>query len=522
MANLGFHAALRSFLGEEGVRCERAFLDRERRGAAKSYETGTPLSDFDVVAFSVSFEEGYFGVASVLAASRIPLRAVDRGEDDPIVVMGGVCAFLNPEPVADFMDAVLVGSAEALVPPFVASLRARPGARRALSRVPRAVRIRGLARIPGVYVPRLYEVERKEDGRIVGFRPSEGAPLPVRAAIDAASGRMAESLIVSDASYFGDMFLLEMSRGCARGCRFCATGHMHGSPRIGSASDIVAAVRAALPCTTRVGLVSATLGDHPEIREILAAMKELGVEANVGSLRVESVDRELAELLVGCGVRTATIAPEAVEPLRRIIGKPTTDGAVLEATRHLAAAGFSRLKLYFMVGLPGEADEDVLAIPDFALSVRDAFAKGRKGIRVAVGASVFVPKPRTPFQWFPMAGERSIRDRMTALRRGIAGKPGLSFTGTGPREARREGVLARGGRELSCAIALVAIEGVPWKAALRRCGVAPECIVDRPYGEDEILPWDIIDLGAPKRKLLASYRTARSLIDARAVRPSRA
>jgi hypothetical protein len=332
MANLGFHAALRSFLGEEGVRCERAFLDRERRGAAKSYETGTPLSDFDVVAFSVSFEEGYFGVASVLAASRIPLRAVDRGEDDPIVVMGGVCAFLNPEPVADFMDAVLVGSAEALVPPFVASLRARPGARRALSRVPRAVRIRGLARIPGVYVPRLYEVERKEDGRIVGFRPSEGAPLPVRAAIDAASGRMAESLIVSDASYFGDMFLLEMSRGCARGCRFCATGHMHGSPRIGSASDIVAAVRAALPCTTRVGLVSATLGDHPEIREILAAMKELGVEANVGSLRVESVDRELAELLVGCGVRTATIAPEAVEPLRRIIGKPTTDGAVLEAT----------------------------------------------------------------------------------------------------------------------------------------------------------------------------------------------
>lgn len=519
MASLGFHTALRSFLEERGVRCERAFLDRGARGTARSFETGTPLSDFDVVAFSVSFEEDYFGIASLLAESGIPLRASDRGEGDPIVVMGGVCAFLNPEPVADLMDAILVGGAETLVPPFVASLQASRGPTRVLPGAARAARLRALAEIQGVYVPSLYDVERGDDRRIARFRAREGAPLPVLAAIDSASERMAESLIVSDGAYFENMFLLEMSRGCARGCRFCATGHMHDAPSFRPSDDIVAAVRRALACTTRVGLVSATLGDHPEIRRILAAMQGLGVEVNVGSLRVESVDRELALLLVGCGVRTATIAPEAAtEPLRRIIGKPTTERAIFEAAATLGASGFARLKLYFMIGLPGETEEDVRAIPDLALSVREAFAKYRKTARVSVGVSVFVPKPRTPFQWFPMAAERTIRDRMTALRRNIAGKPGLSFTGTGPREARREGVLARGGRELSGAIVLAAVENVPWKAALRRSGVAAESIVDRPYREDEVFPWDVIRLGSPTERLLASYRTARSLVEARAGR----
>jgi radical SAM superfamily enzyme YgiQ (UPF0313 family) len=519
MANLGFHTALRSFLEEPGVHCERAFLERGAGGAARSFETGTPLAGFDVVAFSVSFEEDYFGIASLLAGSGIPLRASDRGDGDPIIVMGGVCAFLNPEPVADFMDAILVGGAETLVPPFVASLRASRGAPQVVPGAARAARLRALAAIPGVYVPSLYEVERGDDGRIAGFRARDGAPFPVLAASDPASERMAESLIVSDGSYFGNMFLLETSRGCARGCRFCATGHLHGAPSFRPSDDITAAVRGALACATRVGLVSATLGDHPEIRRILAAMQGLGVEVNVGSLRVESVDDELASLLVGCGVRTATIAPEAATmPLRRIIGKPISDGAILEAATTLAAAGFARLKLYFMVGLPGETEEDVRAIPDLAVSVREVFVKGRKGARVSVGVSVFVPKPRTPFQWFPMADERTIKDRMTALRRGIAGKRGLSFTGTGPREARREGVLARGGRELSGAIVLAAVESVPWKAALKRSGIAAESVVDRPYREDEVFPWDVIKLGAPTERLLASYRTARSLVEARAGR----
>ena len=509
MSNLGFHAALGLFQEQPNVHCERAFLERDGERAGRSFESGTPLSSFDVLAFSVSFENDFLGLARVLSLSGIALDSSERSEADPLVVMGGILTLLNPEPVAPLLDAVLVGDAEAIVPPFVASLTSGVGG----SRTERVSRLVGL---PGVYVPHLYDVERDEAGGIRRFRPSDGAPLPVAAASAPEGGRRAQTVVLSHDAEFRDMFLVEITRGCRRACRFCAAGHLYGSPVHRSAEEVLAAARAVLPTTRRVGLVAPAPSDHPDYGAMLAGLRELGVELNVASLRAENIDEESARLMVDSGVKTVTLAPETgSEDLRKIIGKPLADESVLAAAELLASAGVATLKLYFMIGLPGETERDIEAIVGLVRRVRAAFVGRRRGARVTVSASVFVPKPRTPFQWLPMAREKTIRARLNFLRRSLGERPRIRFVGAGPREARKEGVLARGGRELSRAVVLAGAQGVPWKAALKRAGVDPASIVDRVHREEETFPWELIEAGEPRSSLLSSYRVAMELLAGR-------
>lgn len=509
MSNLGFHAALRAFIELPGVSCERVFVDPSLADLGRSYESGTPLSEFDLVAFSVSFEEDFLGIARALDASGVPLRSSDRRVDDPIVVMGGVCASLNPEPVAPLLDAVLVGDADSLVPPAVSTIASSRGLKR-------SDRLRRLAEVPGAYVPGLYAIEADEHGAVAGFGAAAGAPLPVRPAVDPPGGRPASSAVLSGGAHFEDMFLVELSRGCAWDCRFCAAGHVYHPARFRRTDEILAAAEEALQSTRRVGLVSASLVDHPDSKEILARLIELGAEVNVSSLRIERVDDELAVLLSRAGTRTVTLAPETgTEDLRRVLGKGIRDDEILAAAGALARAGIETLRLYFMVGVPGETDDDIDAIAALVRRIRAEFTAGRPGIAVAISASALVPKPRTPFQWLPMADERTIRRRIARLRRRLAADKIYRFSSVGPREALREGVLARGGRSVASAIERSAVGGLPWKAALRRSGVDAGAIVGREYHADEIFPWEIVEVGPPRERLLASLRTAKSLIDDR-------
>jgi radical SAM superfamily enzyme YgiQ (UPF0313 family) len=514
MSSLGFHAALRAFSEEPGVCCERAFLDPALSTVGAAYDGAAPLSAFDLVAFSVSFEADYLGLARLLAASGVPLRASDRTDDDPLVVMGGICASLNAEPVAPLLDAVLVGDADAIVPSLVASVASSRGEERRR-------RLLRLAGVRGAYVPELYEVRRGDDGALAGFSVAAGAPLPVLPALDPPGGRPAASVVLSEGAHFGGTFLVELSRGCVWDCRFCAAGHVCRPGRFRPAAEVLAAVEGALPYTRRVGLVSAALVDHPGAKEILAGLIDVGAEVTVSSLRADHIDGELAELLARAGVRTVTVAPEAGrDDLRAVLGKDVSNEEIVEAARTLAHAGIETLKLYFMVGLPGEEDDDIDAIVALAGRMRDAFVSGRKGARVAVSTSAFVPKPRTPFQWLPMVDERAVRRRIASLRRRLAGERIFRFSSAGPREALREGVLARGGRELAPAVELSGAGGVPWKAALGRSGIDAAAIALRERGEAEVFPWELIEAGVPREKLLASFRSARRLVGDRRKGPA--
>jgi len=528
MSNLGFQTALQSFSQHPHVHCERAFLDAALPGAdgfapphagaagdpgivaatARTQDTGTPISEFDVVAFSVSYEPDYMGLAKMLHEAGIPLRSSERGDDAPVVVMGGVAALLNPEPVADLLDAVAVGDATALAPALADSLLASRGS-------PRERRMRLLAQVPGIYVPALYEPVYGADGGITGLDAASGAAVPVRAVWPARRG-VAETCVLSDGSHFGDTYLIEVSRGCARRCRYCAAGHVYGPTTFHPAAEISDRVSNVLKETGRVGLVSAALADHPEVRDVLSELGECGAEVTISSLHADRVDESLASLLVAAGVRTVTLAPETgAERLRSVAGKPMTDRDLLAAASALGRAGVESLKLYFMVGLPWERDADVDAIDTLARRMFEEFASGRLGARVSAGVSPFVPKPRTPFQWLPMASERELREKLSRVRRALSAGRRIEVTASGPREARREGVLARGGRELSEAIVLHGVENVPWKAAMRRSGVDPARIIDRERGEDEVFPWDILEVGVPRQRLLTSLRRARD----QAVRP---
>lgn len=499
MANLGFQAIYGILVGA-GVAVERAFLpERRTTESVKSLETERSLSSFDVVAFSLSFETDYVHVLDLLASAGITLRSADRNAREPLVVGGGPAVFLNPEPLAEFVDLFLIGEGEEMVPEWLEAIREMRGNR--------VAKIEASVGIAGAYVPSLWP--SVADDRL-------GRSRVRRRYMERLDDAPTQSRILAPEAVFGDMFLVEASRGCEWGCRFCAAGYMYRPVRHRSTDSLrQSVVEDALPQRSTVGLVGAEMASHPGMAALCREIADRGGRASPSSLKADLVGADLAGALTSGKTTSVTVAPEAgSERMRRVINKNLTESEILRAARLLAAEGVKALKLYSMIGLPTETDDDVIAIARLAEKIR-AHLPGGVG-RITLSINPFVPKPWTPLQWEPMESLATVKARARLLKQETDRIPGATVDLESPRDAYWQTLLSRGDRRVGDILEAVHRAGGKFWPILRKANrdgglgrcPAPDEFVHRRYGPEEALPWDFIDHHIEKRYLLAEWRKA--------------
>jgi radical SAM family uncharacterized protein len=517
MSNLGFQTIYRHLNALPDVVCERVFLPdpadvvemQRTQSPPFSLESQRPLTDFHMIGFSVTYEGDYINMLRLLDLAGIPLRPADRRAHDPLVLMGGVCAFSNPEPVAPFMDFVVVGEGEELVGELITAYRERYRDRASFLDL--------LTAVPGVYVPERYAVRYAADGTVADVAAAPGAPAVVvkRRLRQVDQFRTIAAIKTPNAEY-GHMALLEVGKGCGRGCRFCLEGQVYRPVRHRSVNALRETIeQLARDGEKRIGLVGACVSDYPWIGELLKVVEDNGMELSISSLRADSLTEELAASLARGGHRTLTIAPEAgTERLRRAIRKAITDEQILAACDLVRAQGIPNLKTYFMIGQPTETDEDVAAIVDLARRMLDRLRvldpRGRPFGRLTLSISSFVPKPWTPFQWAPFAGAGALADKLETIKHGVRPMATVRVLHENPREAALQALLARGDRRVSDFLERAARLGGDWRRALRDWDGDLDFHTRRPRGVDERLPWDHFDVGVKKAGLVREWERAQA------------
>jgi len=482
MSNLGFHSVYQMLNAYPDVRCERAFLpddvdreDLERTGhPLTTVESGTELRRFHALAFSVSFENDYLYVLGMLRLAGIPLRAADRGPGDPIVILGGAAAFLNPEPLAPFADLIAVGEGEALVPRLVDALA---GA-----------------------VPSRHAVRYHADGTVAGY-DGPGPVIRQRGW----PGRMAlpQSVILTPHTEMATKFMVEISRGCPCMCRFCWAGYNYLPVRAFSRAEIVARAREVRRHTNKIGLVSTAVCDHPEIGAIVDDLAGLDYEVSVASLRLDDLTPEFVLKLADTGVHGLTLAPECgTDRMRRILNKQFTNSDILDRATWIFENGIQNLKLYYMVGLPWETHEDVEGIVTLTEQIRDRMiqvgrARGRVG-RIHPSVNPFVPKPGTPYQWLPMEDPKETDRKLQFLRKAFGRMANVDAVIKSARTGVSQSILALADRRVADALEHSAVQGVDLRRGMKAVGLDPGFYLFRGRGREEVLPWDIVDNGVSK------------------------
>ncbi len=513
MSNLGMHQIYSLLNKRQDTVCERVFLpddqDLEEYETTNtrlfSMESGRPVKNFDILAFSVSFEQDYLNILTILRLSGIPLRKEERGQNDPLVILGGICSFFNPEPLADFFDCVITGEGEEVVGEFIGEFRKkRKGSRREL--------LLALSRIPGVYIPEFYEVLYNRDGTIrervkkEGTAPDRILKRSVRSIDEAA----ASNAIITPNTEFSDRYLAEITRGCGRHCRFCMAGYIYLPPRNLDIETAKAQADRADGLCGKIGLVGAALSDYPAIAELCSAIKG---NVSVSSLRADSVSEALIGRLAQSGHKTISIAPEAgSERLRKVINKGITEADILRAADLIFGGGIPNVKLYFIIGLPTETQEDVDAIVALAEKVRDVQLRharplGRIG-RITLSVNSFVPKPFTPFQWEPMEPVADLNRKLRTLEKAVRKIGNMNIIHDLPKWEYVQALLSRGDRRIGRLLENAQVNGGNWKKAGHDAGIDTGFYVHRKRGFDEVLPWDFIDIGVRKEYLKNEYQRA--------------
>jgi radical SAM superfamily enzyme YgiQ (UPF0313 family) len=501
MSNLGFQGIYGLLNGMNDVVCERAFLPDEKdfdeyvrtRTEPFTMESKRPLTAFDIVAFSVSFENDYPNIIKILGLSRIPFRSTERKAHHPLIIMGGPCAFFNPEPVADFFDICFVGEADEMLPEFLDVCK---------SSADRSEVLKKSLSVEGLYVPRFYCISYDTGGKISGRQPSGGAPEVIKRRYlkDISRSKIVTSIITSETEFSG-MYLTEAMRGCPWSCRFCVADRIYNPPRTKEPRTIRDEIQRALGRTKRIGLIGPSLSDYPHIKEILRIP---GVDFSITSLRAGKKSAELVSLMRGH--KSVSIAPEAgTERLRKVINKKITEEDILSTAELLFSEGIETLRLYFMVGLPAETGEDIEGIVNLVKKIRSISAKGY----ITLSVSTFVPKPFTPFQWHPMGNPPEVKERLKTLKKELLPVRGVRFFHDIPKYAYMQGLFSMGDRRVSKMLVEMAVTA-DWIRAAESAGADKDFYLFRRKDFHELLPWDFIDMGVSKEKLWDEYQEALS------------
>lgn len=500
MSNLGLQIIYEEINEREDSVAERVFLPSKKemeayertRTPLMSVESQRYLCDFEVIGMDITFEMDYFHIPWILKAGQVAVRAEHRREHDPIVIGGGPCATFNPEPLADFFDAFIIGEGEGVISE---ALEIIYDARR--NGVARQELLQKLSKIAGIYVPSLYEPVYGEHGVFAGYRAEEGVPRRVLRR-HAPLVRGGETVVATDFTEFGAMYIVEVARGCGRHCRFCMAGYCYRKPRVRPLEILKAGVDRAAELGKKVGLMGAAISDYPEIDALVRYIRSKGLRYSCASLRADSLTADVVQGLADSGQQTITIAPEAgSERLRRVINKGITNDDLRHAVTLAADAGIPHIRLYIMVGLPTETEEDIDAIITMAEEVQAHMETVGCHGRLTLSVNPFIPKPFTPFQWMPMTDKKIVAKRLQRLKKGLRKNRRIEVLVESPKEAYIQGVLARGDRRWSKAIAYAA-ERNGVKSFLEACEELDLSMEDELYrsrSECEPQPWDILDMG---------------------------
>ncbi|NOX97598.1 MAG: radical SAM protein [Nitrospirae bacterium] len=496
MSNLGFQAIYYQLNQRPDTYCQRLFLDSS---PLVSLEKGWPVNNFDIIAFSIPFELDYLNILKILDLAAIPLKGAERSDGYPLIIAGGIAVSANPEPLSEFIDLFVLGEGEEVVHELIDAYKAvrsqlsSPKHRQA-GRTGREEALKKLAEVEGIYVPRFYHVSYNENGTVKAIE-TEDAPGKVRRRwVKDIDRYRTASHILTKGTEFGDMYLIEISRGCSENCYFCLAGYAYRPWRVRSLEKVFQEIEEGRKHRERIGFISTLASRHPQIEKICSKVLETKGKVSLASLRPGTLSKTLIEAMDRSGQRTLTLAPETgKEALRRTLNKNVSDEEILKSVELVADFTVPNLRLYFIIGLPGEDDDDIVAIADLVGKIRKRLFVSKKPGKITVSVNPFVPKASTSFQGMRMEEGKTLSRRLKILKKELRNLKNINFIHESVKWSLWQGILSRGDRRLgNVLLSTYRWEG-DWRRALREEGLDESFYLRRGRSAEEIFPWAHLD-----------------------------